>query len=76
VFKNIRLYFLGSDDFPREAKAAAARALNDALEGQWPGFEVEARFPLEAIAEAHAAIEGRKVSGRVILSIRGEEHAA
>ena len=75
-FKNIRVYFLGSDDFPPEAKAAAARALNEALEGEWPGFEVEARFPLETIAEAHAAIEGRKVSGRVILSIPGEEPAA
>jgi NADPH2:quinone reductase len=76
VFKNSRLFFLGSDDFPPEAKVAAARALNEALEGGWPGFEVEARFPLESIAEAHAAIEGRKVSGRVILSIRGEEPAA
>ena len=76
VFKNLRLYFLGSDDFPAEAKAAAARALNEALEGEWPGFEVEARFPLGRIAEAHAAIEGRKVSGRVLLSIRGEEPTA
>ena len=75
-FKNIRVYFLGSDDFPPEAKAAAARALNEALEGEWPGFEVEARFPLETIAEAHAVVEGRKVSGRVILSIPGEEPAA
>jgi len=58
------------------ASTAAARALNEALEGGWPGFEVEARFPLESIGEAHAAIEGRKVSGRVILSIRGEENAA
>jgi NADPH2:quinone reductase len=76
VFKNIRLYFLGSDDFPPAAKVAAARALNEALEAGWPGFEVEARFPLESIAEAHAAIEGRKVSGRVILFIRGEDNAA
>jgi NADPH2:quinone reductase len=76
VFKNLRLYFLGSDDFPPEAKSAAARALNEALEGEWPGFEVEARFPLEAIAEAHAAIEGRKVSGRVLLSIRGNKPTA
>jgi NADPH2:quinone reductase len=76
VFKNLRLYFLGSDDFPPEAKAAAARALNEALEGEWPGFEVEARFPLEAIAEAQAAIEGRKVSGRVLLSIRGDKPTA
>jgi NADPH2:quinone reductase len=76
VFKNIRLFFLGSDDFPPEAKAVAARALNEALEGEWPGFAIEARFPLESIAEAHGVVEGRKVSGRVILSIRGEEPAA
>jgi NADPH2:quinone reductase len=76
VFKNIRLFFLGSDDFPPAAKAAAARALNEALEGGWPGFEIEARFPLESIAGAHGAVEGRKVSGRVILSIRGEGSAA
>jgi NADPH2:quinone reductase len=25
VFKNIRLFFLGSDDFPKEAKMQAAR---------------------------------------------------
>jgi NADPH2:quinone reductase len=69
VFKNVRLFFLGSDDFPAEAKMAAARALNEALEGVWPGFEIEARFPLEKIAEAHEAIEERKVSGRVVLSL-------
>jgi NADPH2:quinone reductase len=72
VFKNLRLFFLGSDDFPPAAKVAAARALNEALEGGWPGFEIGARFPLESIAEAHEAVEGRKVSGRVILIIRGE----
>jgi NADPH:quinone reductase len=33
VFKNIRLFFLGSDDFPKEVKIAAARDLNAALEG-------------------------------------------
>jgi NADPH:quinone reductase len=72
VFKNIRLFFLGSDDFPIEAKLAAARALNDALESDWPGFEIEARYPLESIAEAHEAVEKRKVSGRVVLSLRAE----
>jgi NADPH2:quinone reductase len=76
VFKNVRLFFLGSDDFPPAAKVAAARALNEALGGGWPGFEVEARFPLESIAAAHAAVEGRKVSGRVILSIPGGEPGA
>src|SRR5580658_505215 len=32
VFKNIRVFFLGSDDFPTEAKVAATRDLNDALQ--------------------------------------------
>ena len=45
VFKNVRLFFLGSDDFPAEAKLAAAGALSETLaEGEWPGFEVEAHF--------------------------------
>jgi NADPH:quinone reductase len=69
VFKNVRLDFLGSDDFPAEAKTAAARALNEALEGGWPGFEIEARLPLDKIAEAHESIEQRKVSSRVVLSV-------
>ncbi|MDX1548337.1 MAG: NADPH:quinone reductase [Rhodothermales bacterium] len=69
VFKNVRLYFLGSDDFPAEAKQAAAHALNEALARGWPGFKVAARFPLEAIAEAHEAVEQRKVSGRVVLCV-------
>jgi NADPH2:quinone reductase len=75
VFKNIRLFFLGSDDFPAAAKMAAATALNQIMEGGWPGFEIEGRFPLESIAEAHEAIEGRKVLGRVVLNLRGEESA-
>jgi NADPH:quinone reductase len=73
VFKNARLFFLGSDDFPAEAKLAAARALNEALEGGWPGFKVEVPYPLESIAEAHEAVEERTVSGRVVLSLRVEE---
>ncbi len=32
VFKNVRLFFLGSDDFTAAAKMAAARALNETLE--------------------------------------------
>jgi NADPH2:quinone reductase len=69
VFKNIRLYFLGSDDFPAAAKLAAAQALNEALAGEWPGPEIEVRFRLESITEAHEAIEQRKVPCRVILTI-------
>jgi NADPH2:quinone reductase len=73
LFKNIRLFLVGSDDFPAEARLAAARALNDTLESGWPGFEIGARFPLESIAEAHEAVEEGKVSGRVVLSVGTEE---
>jgi NADPH2:quinone reductase len=75
LFKNIRLFFLGSDDFPAEAKLAAARALNDALESGWPGFEIGARFSLESIAEAHEAVEKRTVTGHVVLSIGAGQSA-
>ncbi len=69
VFKNISLYFLGSDDFPAAAKAAAALALNDALNSEWPGFEIGMSLPLESIAQSHEAVEGGSVSGRVILQL-------
>src|SRR5262249_47454026 len=62
LFKNIRVFFLGSDDFPAEAKAAAARDLNAALEAKWPGFETIETFALSAIAEAHEYVESRKRS--------------
>ena len=75
VFKNVSVFFLGSDDFPAEAKMAGARALNEILEGEWPGFEVEGRFPLGSIAEAHEVVEQRRLSGRVVLSIQDEEPA-
>lgn len=54
---------------PADAKRAAAQDLNAALAAGWPGFGIEARLPLESIAEAHEAIEGRKVSGRVVLTV-------
>jgi NADPH2:quinone reductase len=69
VFKNVRVFFLGSDDFPAEAKAAAARDLNAALEAKWPGFENIRRFTLSAIAEAHEYVESRKARGRVIVTL-------
>ena len=69
VFKNIRLFFLGSDDFPPEAKVAAACGLNEIAQGEWPGFEIEARFPLESIAEAHQALEEKGTAGRVVVNL-------
>jgi NADPH2:quinone reductase len=71
VFKNIRVFFLGSDDFPAEAKAEAAEGLNAALTAGWPGFEIGRRFPLSAIAAAHEHIEGRRGSARVVVMMSG-----
>lgn len=69
AFKNVRLFFLGSDDFSAEAKAAAAGDLTEALAGGWAGFDVE-RFPLEAVAEAHQLIERGEAAGRVVLDLQ------
>jgi NADPH2:quinone reductase len=68
VFNNIRVYFLGSDDFPAEAKNAAVRDLNAALEAGWPGFESIQRFAWPAIAEAHEAVESGKAHGRAVVT--------
>jgi NADPH2:quinone reductase len=69
VFKNVRVFFLGSDDFPADAKAAAAEGLNAALEARWPGFEIRRCFPLSAIAQAHEFLEGQRGSGRVVVTV-------
>jgi NADPH:quinone reductase len=67
VFKNIRVYFLGSDDFPQEAKMEAARDLNAALEAGWPGFDIGHRIPLADIARAHELVETPSRRGRVVV---------
>jgi NADPH2:quinone reductase len=69
AFKNIRLYFLGSDDFPIEAKVAATRDLNDALQAGWPGFEIGERIPLAEIARAHELAEHPVRHGRVVVTV-------
>jgi NADPH:quinone reductase len=67
VFKNIRMYFLGSDDFPREAKMQAARDINSALEAGWTGFEIGERIPLAEIARAHELVDHPTRRGRVVV---------
>jgi len=67
VFKNVRVFFLGSDDFPIEAKRQAAQDLNAAIEQAWVGLPIGARFGLEDVAEAHAFIEERRGPGRVVV---------
>ena len=69
VFKNVRLYFLGSDDFPADVKIEAARDLNAALEAGWPGFEIAERMPLAEIASAHEIAEQPVRPGRIVVTL-------
>jgi NADPH:quinone reductase len=69
VFKNIRLFFLGSDDFPIEAKIAATRDLNAALVAGWPGFEIAEKVPLAEIAHAHELVEHPTRRGRIVVTV-------
>jgi len=69
VFKNIRVFFLGSDDFPVDAKIAAARDLNAALEAGWPGFKIGERLPLAEIVRAHELAEHPARPGRVVVML-------
>src|SRR5580693_2594286 len=69
VFKNIRVIFLGSDDFPKEAKLQAGRDLDAALEAGWKGFEIAERIPLADIARAHELVEHPVRRGRVVVVV-------
>ena len=69
VFKNVRIFFLGSDGFSSKAKSLAARGLNDALDREWQGFEIGKRFPLRSIVQAHESVEARRGSGRVVVTL-------
>ncbi|MFZ3374364.1 MAG: NADPH:quinone reductase [Chthoniobacterales bacterium] len=69
VFKNIQIFFLGSDDFSPEAKAKAARDLNDALQAGWAGFEIAEQIPLVDIAKAHELVEHPRGRGRVVVTL-------
>jgi NADPH:quinone reductase len=69
VFKNIRLFFLGSDDFSTQDKITATRDLNAALEAGWSGFEIAERIPLSEIARAHELVEHPARGGRVVVTL-------
>ena len=69
VFKNIRLFFIGSDDFPPAAKMAAAADLNAALAAGWQGFEVARTFTLDEIADAHEFVETQSKRGRAVIVV-------
>jgi NADPH:quinone reductase len=69
VFKNIRLFFLGSDDFSMEDKAKATRDLNAALEAGWSGFKITEQVPLNEIARGHELVEHPVGGGRVVVRL-------
>jgi NADPH2:quinone reductase len=69
VFKNIRLFFLGSDDFSKEDKVRATKDLNAALEAGWSAFEIAERVPLSEIARAHELVEHPERRGRVVVTL-------
>lgn len=69
VFKNVGVFFLGSDDFSAPAKAAAAARLTELLAAGWAGLGVEASFALDEVAAAHAAVETRRIAGPALLRV-------
>lgn len=69
IFINARIFFIGSDDIPAEAKFEATRAINQALEAGWQGFDIAETFSLDDIAQAHEFIEHPTKSGRVVVTI-------
>ena len=69
VFGNVRVFFVGSDDVPADAKIEATRAIHQALEKGWGGFAIAERVPLNEIARAHEFVEHPTKAGRTIVMI-------
>jgi NADPH:quinone reductase len=69
VFVNARLFFVGSDDVPPNAKLEATHDLNKALEAGWQGLDIGEIVPLDEIARAHELVEHPAKPGRVIVAI-------
>jgi NADPH2:quinone reductase len=69
VFVNARLFFVGSDDVPADAKIEATRAINAAFESGWQGLDIAEVVPLDQIARAHELVEHPAKPGRVIVAI-------
>ena len=69
VFVNARLFFVGSDDVPADAKIEATRDINKALEAGWKGLDIAEIVRLDQIARAHELVEHPTKTGRVIVAI-------
>jgi len=69
LFNNVTIRLLGSDDFPAEAKTAAARDLTSAAAAGALKVPVGRVIPLAHIVAAHELIESGRAAGRVLISI-------
>jgi NADPH2:quinone reductase len=69
VFVNARLFFVGSDDVPAEAKIEATRDINQSLETGWPGLDIADVVQLDQIERAHELVEHPAKPGRIIVAI-------
>jgi len=68
VFVNARIYFVGSDDVPADAKIEATHDIDRALEAGWQGHDIGEIVPLDQIAHAHELVEHPAKAGRIIVS--------
>jgi NADPH:quinone reductase len=71
VSVNARLFFVGSDDVPDDAKIEATQDISKALETGWQGLDVAEVVPLNEIARAHELVEHPVKPGRVIVAVAG-----
>jgi NADPH:quinone reductase len=69
LFANVTIRLLGSDDFPQEAKDAAARDLTAAAAESALAVTVAETFPLARIAAAHERVDSGKAPGRVLITV-------
>jgi NADPH:quinone reductase len=69
VFANAKVFFIGSDDVPADAKIEATEAINHALEAGWRGLDIAETFPLDDIAQAHEFVEHPTKAGRTIVTL-------
>lgn len=72
LFANIMVRLLGSDDFPAEAKRAAAAALTAAARDGDLLVPIGEPFPLERIAAAHERVEAG-VRERVLIALANDD---
>ena len=69
LFSNVTLRLLGSDDFPAEAKAEAARGLTQAVVDGKLRIDAGRVFALPDIVTAHEVVERGDTGGRVLVRV-------